>query len=105
MDFAIWLLFSKSHSGRVQHLLCQGFQKDVLHKTINQGENAGSSIPGVVSTYPNSHVTEMKARPWPQVLLLMGKEGERAMIDLILDCGVFLAVEKGHGTFNQLSGR
>ncbi|KAL5321239.1 hypothetical protein ACEPPN_012053 [Leptodophora sp. 'Broadleaf-Isolate-01'] len=104
VDFAIWLLFSKSHSGRVQHLLCQGFQKDVLHKTINQGENAGSSIPGVVSTYPNSHVTEMKARPWPQVLLLMGKEGERAMIDLILDCGVFLAVEKGHGTFNQLSG-
>ncbi|PVH78811.1 hypothetical protein DL98DRAFT_236130 [Cadophora sp. DSE1049] len=104
VDFAIWLIFSKSSNGKVQHLLCQGFRKDISHRNINQGENAGSSIPGVVSTYPNSHVTEMKARPWPQVLLLMGKEGERAMIDLILDCGIYLAVESGHGTFNQLSG-
>ncbi|KAK0126716.1 hypothetical protein ONS95_008298 [Cadophora gregata] len=104
VDFAIWLLFSKSSNGKVQHLLCQGFRKDVMHRNIHQGGNAGSSIPGVTSTYPNSHVTEMKARPWPQILLLMGKEGERAMIDLILDCGIYLAVESGHGTFNQLSG-
>lgn len=88
----------------MQHLLCQGFRKVISHRNINQGENARSSIPGVVSTYPNSHVTEMKARPWPQLLLLMGKEGERAMVDLILDCGIYLAVESGRGTFNQLSG-
>lgn len=107
VDFAIWLLFSKLHApnGRVDHLLCQGFKKDISRRTINLGETTGSAIPGVVSTYPNSHVTSMKARPWPQVLLLMGKEGERAMIDLILDCGIFLPVESGHGTFHQLSGR
>jgi telomerase reverse transcriptase len=64
-----------------------------------------SAIPGLQSTYPNSHVTSMKSRPWPQVLLLMGKEGERAMIDLILDCGIFLDVGSGRGVYHQLCGR
>jgi telomerase reverse transcriptase len=35
----------------------------------------------------------------------MGKEGERTMIDLILDCGIFLPVENTYGTFHQLSGK
>jgi hypothetical protein len=34
----------------------------------------------------------------------MGKEGERAMIDLLLDCGIFLPVENGRGNYRQLSG-
>ncbi|PBP22858.1 putative telomerase reverse transcriptase protein [Diplocarpon rosae] len=106
VDFAIWLIFSKTVPvfGKVPHLLCQGFRKNVPHRSIHQGENAAGTIPGVVSTYPNSHVTSMKAHPWTQVLVLMGREGERAMIDLILDCGVFLAVGSGQGTFHQLSG-
>lgn len=106
VDFAIWLLFSKSHAsnGRVQHLLCQGFRKDVSRLAVHHGETAGSTIPGVISTYPNSHVTSMKTRPWPQILMLLGREGERAMIDLILDCGIFLPVEGSHATFSQLSG-
>ncbi|PBP24578.1 Telomerase reverse transcriptase [Diplocarpon rosae] len=106
VDFAIWLIFSKTVPvfGKVPHLLCQGFRKNVPHRSIHQAENAAGPIPGVVSTYPNSHVTSMKAHPWTQVLILMGREGERAMIDLILDCGVFLAVESGQGTFHQLSG-
>ena len=72
---------------------------------IHQDQNVPSAIPGIISTYPNSHVTSMKASPWPQVLALMGKEGERAMIDLILDCGIFLPVESGRGSFYQLSGK
>jgi telomerase reverse transcriptase len=71
---------------------------------MDRNENAGSAIPGIISTYPNSHVTSMKAWPWPQVLSLMGKEGERAMIDLIVDCGVFIAVENGCDTYHQMSG-
>lgn len=47
----------------------------------------------------------MKAEPWPQVLGLMGKEGERAMIDLLLDCGIFLVVGSGRGTYHQMSGK
>jgi telomerase reverse transcriptase len=71
---------------------------------VAREENAASSIPGVVSLYPNTHVTSMKSWPWPQVLALMGKAGERVMIDLILDTGVFLAIESSHGAYHQLSG-
>jgi telomerase reverse transcriptase len=63
-----------------------------------------SAIPGVVSVYPNHHVTALKSSPWPQVLALMGKLGTMVMIDLILDCGVFIPVECGHGNYYQLSG-
>lgn len=103
----IWLLFSKDRAsnGWVKHLLCQGFQKDISSRSVHRGENAPSSIPGVLSIHPNSHVTLIKADPWPQVLALMGKEGERAMIDLLLDCGIFLAVGSGLGTYHQLSGK
>jgi hypothetical protein len=55
--------------------------------------------------YPNVHVTAMKGSPWTQVLVLMGKEGEKIMIDLILDCGIFVAIESGQGNYHQLSGR
>lgn len=88
----------------MQHLLCQGFRRDVNTRSVIRGEHAASTIPGVVSMYPNSHVTSMKAWPWPRVLALLGKEGEKAMIDLILDCGTFVAVGSGLGTYYQLSG-
>jgi telomerase reverse transcriptase len=104
VDFSIWLLFSKAPNGRAQHLLCQGFRKDVSARSVRRDEPIISAIPGLISTYPNSHVTSMKAAPWPQVLGLMGKEGERTMIDLILDCGIFLPVENGRGNYHQLSG-
>lgn len=71
---------------------------------MRQEENHISGIPGVQSVYPNINVTSMKSTPWPQVLLLMGKEGERAMIDLILDCGIFLEVGTGRGVYHQLCG-
>jgi len=35
----------------------------------------------------------------------MGKDGERTMMDLILDCGIFLPVRSGHGSYYQLSGK
>lgn len=72
---------------------------------MHNDETGQSSIPGLISIFPNSHVTDMKASPWPQVLGLMGKEGERTMIDLILDCGIFLPIENARGSYHQLSGR
>ncbi|KAG9231545.1 hypothetical protein BJ875DRAFT_115307 [Amylocarpus encephaloides] len=108
VDFAIWLLFSKNagagHGGRVHHLLCQGYQKHASSHMVNRDENFTSAIPGIVSTYPNGHVTSMKTAPWPQILLLVGTEGERAMVDLILDCGVFVEVGDGRGIYHQLCG-
>lgn len=71
---------------------------------MHRDENIVLGIPGVLSVYPNGHVISMKTTPWPQILALMGKEGERAMIDLLLDCGIFLPVENGRGNYRQLSG-
>lgn len=107
VDFVIWLLFSKSKSsnGRLQHLLCQGYRKDISSHSVNRDEDFRTSIPGVNSMYPNSHVTAMKAWPWPHVLALLGKAGERVMCDLILDCGVFVQIENAHGSYYQLSGQ
>jgi telomerase reverse transcriptase len=63
-----------------------------------------SAIPGLASTYPNSHVTNMKAASWSRVLNLWGNEGERAMLDLVLDCGIFTPVIWSNGIYTQLSG-
>ncbi|KAG0650734.1 Telomerase reverse transcriptase [Hyphodiscus hymeniophilus] len=107
VDFVIWITLSKAitPNGRPQHLLCQGFRKDVSARSVCRDEMATSSIPGVISTYPNDHVAAMKASPWAEVLALMGREGERMMIDLILDCGIFVPIESGRGSYHQLSGQ
>ena len=72
---------------------------------VNQDQGPTFAIPGVVSTYPNSHVTSMKTKPWSQILLLMGKEGEKMMVDLILDCGIFVKTDSGSGVYHQLCGQ
>jgi len=107
VDFAIWLLFQKSRGVRstVQHLLCQGYRKYLTSRAFHRDENVFCNIPGLVSTQPNTHVKAMKEAPWPRVLTLLGKDGERTMVDLILDCGIFLAIESGHGSYYQLSGK
>ena len=99
-------MFSKvsATNGKSQHLLCQGFRKDVSARSIHRDEMASSAIPGIISIYPNSHVVAMKASPWPEILALMGRQGERMMIDLLFDCGIFIPVESGRGSYYQLSG-
>lgn len=46
----------------------------------------------------------MKQSPWPQLLLLLGKFGESIMINMLLDCAIFLPVDAGQGNYYQLSG-
>lgn len=101
------MIFSKSGSSneRLKHLLCQGFRREASLRSIHRDENVASAIPGVISTYPNSHVTSLKASPWPEILALMGKQGESVMIDLLLDCGIFIPIETSRGSYHQLSGQ
>ena len=89
----------------MQHLLCQGFRRDLTSRAVHRDEDVFCDIPGLVSTHLNTHVKAMKEAPWPRVLTLMGKEGEKTMIDMILDCGIFLALESGYGSYYQLSGK
>jgi telomerase reverse transcriptase len=54
--------------------------------------------------YPNHRVRALKTDPWPQLLMLLGKEGERIMIDLLVDCAIFEPVKAGKDNLYQLCG-
>ena len=101
MDFVIWQLFQRETKSTSwpRHLLCDGFRK-----RAREGNLASTTIPGVYSLYPNSHVGALKLGPWPRLLALLGQSGQRIMIDLLLDCSVFVLVEAGLGNYYQHSG-
>ncbi|EGO53691.1 hypothetical protein NEUTE1DRAFT_19417, partial [Neurospora tetrasperma FGSC 2508] len=122
VDFVIWLLFSrgsrsasfreKTKTGNgwpgPRHLLCDGFRKGVPPQG-RSGEMATTAghqhqIPGVYAVHQNNCVKVLKEAPWPQFLMLLGKEGERIMLDLLLDCAVFVGVKEGKGNLVQVSG-
>lgn len=109
VDFSIWLLFSRDRRGaaRPKHLLCDGFRKSTGLNVQRQGDSAGDkpSIPGLFPVFRNHHADTLKRTPWPEMLVLLGKAGERIMVNLLMDCGVFAAVSAGTGNMWQLSGK
>lgn len=106
IDFAIWLLFYRVHqqAHRPPHMLCHGYQRASLPRRLNEDHCALAGIPGLVSHYPNENVDALKNGAWTELLGLLGKEGDRIMLDLILECGIFVPVDGGRGNFYQLSG-
>ncbi|PSR90444.1 hypothetical protein BD289DRAFT_481688 [Coniella lustricola] len=102
IDFIIWLLFSRGDklNTRPHHLLCDGFRRDATARR----HGIPSAIHGLYSLYFNERVAALKQTPWPQLLQLLGKSGELIMINLLLDCSIFLHVDTGRGNYYQLSG-
>lgn len=100
VDFVIWLLFSRTSPAAPwpKHLLCDGFRKKSSYA------QATVDIPGLSSVFPNHHVRQLKEAPWPQLLLLLGISGEKIMIDLLVDCAIFVPIQAGAGNLFQLSG-
>lgn len=104
VDFVVWLLFSRENTGSwPKHILCDGFRRQAGPDS-RPNPAAATTIPGLHSVYPNQHVHALKLPPWPQLLMLLGKEGERIMIDLLLDCAIFRFVKAGKGNLYQLGG-
>lgn len=85
------------------HMLCHGYQR-VKPSIPNDEQGALAGIPGLVLHYPNSHVGTLKSRPWTALLNLVGKDGEQIMLDLMLECGIYMGVDNGKGNYYQLSG-
>jgi telomerase reverse transcriptase len=107
VDYVIWRLFSREKKANAwpKHLLCDGFRKNVSAITAPTREmNKGQTMPGIFSVYPNHHVQALKEAPWPHILALLGKSGERIMIDLLMDTAMFVTIHAGKGNFYQLSG-
>ncbi|KAM3433002.1 hypothetical protein MY4824_006262 [Beauveria thailandica] len=100
VDFVIWLLFSrdKSSFSGPKHLLCDGYRRNANQKADLE------NIPGVFIRYPNDQVASLKASPWPQLLALLGQSGEKIMINMLVDCSIFVAIEPGWNNFYQISG-
>ena len=108
IDFAICTLFQKIYRrvSKPQHLLCHGYQRSGGGGQANQPlAAAGGGIQGITSQYPNSLVTTLRGGLWSDVLSLMGKQGDRIMLDLLLECGLFASVHAGRDNLYQLSGK
>ncbi|KAI1498263.1 hypothetical protein F5X99DRAFT_336353 [Biscogniauxia marginata] len=92
IEYVVTTLFSREKSGRwPKHLLCDGYRR--------------SGRLGLRAVRPNSHVEALQRPPWPQLLALLGESGDRIMIDLLLDCAIFVSVNGGVNNFCQISGR
>lgn len=107
IDFAIWCLFYRTHrqAHKPPHMLCHGYQRVSNAGQLNQEHGAMAGIPGLLSHYPNSNVETLKDVAWAEILGLLGKEGNRIMLDMVMFCGIFVAVDGGQGNYYQLSGK
>ncbi|KAL2860670.1 telomerase reverse transcriptase [Aspergillus lucknowensis] len=102
VDFVISSLFTRGGHlyQRTQHLLSHGFQRasDFHSKLLP------CSIMGIEARFPNKNAQILKQAPWTDVLALLGGNGEEIMLGLLLDCGIFAAVDVKRGVYYQLSG-
>ena len=59
---------------------------------------------GNVRQQANSHIKALNSYAWQDVLRLLGKDGDRIMQDLILNCGIYITAKGGRESLHQLSG-
>ncbi|KAL8795794.1 MAG: hypothetical protein Q9195_001846 [Heterodermia aff. obscurata] len=106
IDFAIWRLFHRAYpsTNKPPHILCHGYQRARPPRTASEDHCAQTNIPGIASHYPNAHVTQLKSPVWKKLLTLLGKEGDRIMLDLVLECGLFISIEADQRNYYQISG-
>ncbi|KAI1203138.1 hypothetical protein F5X97DRAFT_159079 [Nemania serpens] len=92
VEYAVKTIFNRDKSAKwPDHLLCDGFRR-----------NGGLGLRAVRA---NPYVESLQQSPWPQLLALLGESGERIMIDLLLDCAIFVSVDAGASNVCQISGR
>ena len=106
IDFTIWRLFNRTHrhAHRPPHMLCHGYQRVNSLRQPDEDQCAIAGIPGLVSYYPNGNVDLLKGSAWTGILSLLGKEGDQIMLELLLDCGIYMAIDQDQGNYYQLSG-
>jgi telomerase reverse transcriptase len=61
-------------------------------------------VPGLAERSPNSHVRTLKEPTWCRLHALLGQGGDRIIMDMLLDCAIFLPLEGGISNYYQLSG-
>jgi hypothetical protein len=104
VNFVIWVLFRRHSSPRPQHLLCQGFERAAAAGHNGLDLSIAPGIPGVVCHYPNDQVETVTNPNWCRLLSYLGRGGDLIMVELLLECGVFVPLTSGNGNLYQLSG-
>lgn len=67
-------------------------------------EDHGIRLLSLECSFPNSSVNAVKGPVWVALLKLLGKGGNKIMLELLLYCGVFVPTASGKSNFYQLSG-
>ncbi|KAK4992675.1 Telomerase reverse transcriptase [Elasticomyces elasticus] len=105
VDFVIWLLFRKHRTAhRPPHILCHGFQRAATGGQHGLNLSVAPGIPGLLSYSPNAHVETLKNQPWSSLPSLIGKDAQRVLIDLFMECGIYIPVNAGNDNLSQISG-
>ncbi|OJD31087.1 telomerase reverse transcriptase [Diplodia corticola] len=107
VDFVIRSLFKK-HPGlhRPPHVLCHGYERaSCPDRGPGPLPDASPNMSGIVSRYPNSHVKAVKGPAWSALLVSLGSGGDRIMVELLMNCGVFASLDGPSGGCYQLSGK
>lgn len=60
-------------------------------------------IPGILSSCRNQHVDDLKSHPWTLLPNLIGKNAEKIISDMLLECGIYVPVGQS-SNLSQLSG-
>lgn len=107
VDFVIWLLFNRIHPTvhKPPHTLCLGYQRASSHGENGVTLSAATGISGLVNLYPNTNVDAVKSQPWVNLLASLGKDGDKFMANLLLECALFVPVDSGDHNLRQISGR
>ncbi|KAI8960938.1 hypothetical protein F5Y11DRAFT_248676 [Daldinia sp. FL1419] len=92
VEYVVRTIFSRDKSATwPKHLLCDGYSR-------------GRGL-GIRAFRSNPHVETLKQSPWPQLLALMGDSAEHIMINLLLDCAIFVPLKAGLNNLCQISGK
>jgi hypothetical protein len=111
VDFVIWLLFKRTTVHKPAHLLCHGFQRaGGANRAAAEDIDPTSSIPGLLARSSNCNVRTLKGPAWCRLHALLGEGGDRLIMDLLLQCAIFVPIKDSHGdrinlgNYCQLSG-
>jgi telomerase reverse transcriptase len=105
VDFVIWLLFRRDQPpSRPQHLLSQGFDRLAAKGQRGLNLSAAAGIPGIICRYSNPHIELVTSTAWCALLSLLEQGGDIVMVDLLLECCLFLPVSSNSRSLQQFSG-
>ena len=105
VDHAVKVLFDRIHPHclRPPHLLCYGIQR--AQPTYAEKSERAMAGTGLVIRSSNANSNTLKGLDWEIILALLGNGGDKIILDMLLNCALFVPVTSDLGHLNQISGK